>query len=245
MGPDAQARPILSPSPRQSDQARWFRPTPVKAGLEPGWPVRTPAGRPRLVPGPGPGWLVPSPASGRQFRLSMEPDAQARPILSPQPPSVGSGVLPPSDSAKAGVVPGWGRSERQWAVRCTCRDWDPACWCRCPRVAVSSDHRWGRLLKPTPDVPAPLDSGYGQPFAGLGVLYRKPGWNHCNVPIGNGSPFGNLFRRGHFKKEETVEKVSRITRLYKRPQRSNENSTRGALLVRRCIVLFVPPAQPW
>ena len=105
MGPDAQARTILSP--RQSDQARWSRPTRAKAGLEPGWQVRTPVGRPLHVPGPGPGWLVPSPARGCQFRPSMGPDVQARSILSPQPLSVGTGVLSPSDSARAGVVPGW------------------------------------------------------------------------------------------------------------------------------------------
>ena len=103
MGPDAQARTILSP--RQSDQARWSRPTRAKAWLEPCKQVRTPVSRTGHVPGPGPGWLVHS----LTIRLSMGHDAQARSIPSPQPSSVGFGVLSPpaSDSARAGVVPGW------------------------------------------------------------------------------------------------------------------------------------------
>ena len=100
-----------------------------------------------------------------------------------------------------------GRSERQRAVRCTCRDWDPAGWCRRPRVAVSSDRRWGWLLKPAPpSVPSPHRTRRAGP-ARLGpwqtvcrslcLLSER-----CNVQIGNG------FRRGHFKKEETVKTVS-------------------------------------
>ena len=56
----------------------------------------------------GPGWLVPSPTSGRQFRSSLGPDAHASTILSHQSPSVGSGVLGPSD-------PGHGRDRAQLA----------------------------------------------------------------------------------------------------------------------------------
>ena len=176
--------PFPVPSPRQSDLACCHRRRPIRPGPGscPVGPVRTSVGRPLHVPGLGPGWRLPLPTSGCQFRPSLGQAPQARTTLSPQS---------------------------------------------------------------RPDMPAPLDSGHSRTFAGLCVLYRTPGWNCFNVQIGNGSLFGNLFRRGHFKKEETVEKVSRITRLYKRPQRSNENSTRGALLVRRCIVLFVPPAQPW
>ena len=57
----------------------------------------------------------------------------------------------------------------------------------------------------------------------------------------NGIPFGNLLCRGHFKKEEIVGAASAIIRPYKKPQRSNENRTQGALLGRRSIVIFVPP----
>ena len=78
----------------------------------------------------------------------MGQDAQARSILSPQPPSVRSGGSHRQTRPGQGSCPV--RSERQWAVRGTCRAWDPAGWCRCPRVAVSSDGRWCWLPKPAP-----------------------------------------------------------------------------------------------
>ena len=57
-------------------------------------PVRTSLGRPRHVPELGPGRLVPSPTSGRQFRPSLGPDAQAHIMitLGPQSWSVGPDV---------------------------------------------------------------------------------------------------------------------------------------------------------
>ena len=76
-------------------------------------------------------------------------------------------LVPVSQIRRAGPVrlgsrPGsspFGRSERQGAVRCMCRDRDPADQCRRPRAAVSPDRRWGRTLKPVPfSVPSPRQS---------------------------------------------------------------------------------------
>ena len=71
-------------------------------------------------------------------------------------------------------------------------------------------------------MPTPSDSGHGRPIIGLGVSCRTPGQNRCNIQITYGSPFRKLLRRGHFKKEETIEAASVILRPYKKLQRSNE-----------------------
>ena len=223
----------------------------------PGWPVRTPAGRPRHVQprcrdrDPASNEVAHELPSVSTVTTVMGPAAQARSILSHQPPSVASGVplLPGPGPCPVGPVrtsvgrprhvPGLGPG---WLVPSHTSD-------------RQLHRRRGRtpkpVLHPQSTVPVtrtwragPTRLGPWQAVTGLCVFYRTPGRNCCNVHVGHSSPFGNLFRRGHFLKEETVETVSEITRLYKKPQRSNENKTQGALLVRRCIVRFVPPAQP-
>ena len=165
------------------------------------------------------------------------PDAQARSILSPQPPSVRSGVLPPFDSARAGVVPGWagpnvsGPSAARAGTGTRLAGAVAHEWPSVPTVVgagSSSQHHPQSPVPIGPDVQAPLDSGHGRPFAGLcvfiGTLQR--------------SDWQRISQRA-LQKRRNSQNSFIITRLYKRPQRSNENKTRGALLVRRCIVLFV------
>ena len=98
-------KPVPSSVPRRAGPVRLG----AKAWLEPGWPVRTPVGRPLHV-------LRLRLASAVAYERPSVPtvDRAGRPSpfhshcpLTPQPPSVGSGMLSPSDPARAAVVPGW------------------------------------------------------------------------------------------------------------------------------------------
>ena len=110
------------------------------------------------------------------------PDAQARSILSPQPPSVRSGVLSLFDSARAGVVPGWagpnvsGPSAARAGTGTRLAGAVAHEWPSVPTVVgagSSSQHHPQSPVPIGPDVQAPLDSGHGRPFAGLCVFYRN------------------------------------------------------------------------
>ena len=142
-------------------------------------------GRPLHVQGSGPGWLVPSPTSGHQFRPSTGPAAQARTILSPQSQSVGSGVVARPDLGRG---PGRARSLPCWPDRTSvgrplhvpgrgpCSQ--AVGWHSRPRVAVSFDCRRGRTPKPVPSLvpslPQSDQAWWPRPFRAVDWL--GPGW---------------------------------------------------------------------
>ena len=123
--------PSSDPNPCQSDQTRQPRLTRAVAGLVPCWPARTSVGRPLHLPAVGPCRSVPSPTSGRQFRSSLGLAAQASTILTPQSPSVGSGVPAPSD-------PGHGRPFTGLGISCRMPGWN-----RC-NVQISNGNPLGK-----------------------------------------------------------------------------------------------------
>ena len=159
MGPDAQARTILSP---QFPSVRSGVSAPSDSGQ----------GRARaLLAGPnasgpssarvGTGTRLASAVAHERPSVSTVDGAGRPSPLHSQPPAPVSRIRR-AVTVRLGQGRGrvlLGQSERQWAVRGTCRDWDPAGWCRRPRVAVRSNSRWVRLPKPAPpSVPSPRQS---------------------------------------------------------------------------------------